>query len=79
MINPEEDLKKRKVVEKTRKIRTETKKENHLPVETGEQVEIENPLLTEIADLISGGLYNNWINIYSNITAAAITDVYADL
>ena len=59
MINPEEDLKKRKVVAKTRKIRTETKKANHLPVETGEQVEIENPLLTEIADLISGGLYDN--------------------
>ena len=59
MINPEEDLKKRKVVEKTRKIRTETKIESHLPVETGELVEIENPLLTEIADLISGGLYNN--------------------
>ena len=59
MINPEEDLKKRKVVEKTRKIRTETKIENHLPVETGELVEIENPLLTEIADSISGGTYNN--------------------
>ena len=60
MINPEEDLKKRKVVEKTRKIRTETKIESHLPVETGELVEIENPhLLTEITDLISGGMYNN--------------------
>ena len=79
MINPEEDLKKRRVVEKTRKIRTETKIESHLPVETGELVEIENPHLTEIADLISGGLYNNGKNIYSNITAAAITDVFADL
>ena len=79
MINPEEDLKKRKVVEKTRKIRTETKIESHLPVETGELVEIENPHLTEIADLISGGLYNNGKNIYSNITAAVITDVFADL
>ena len=59
MINPEEDLKKRKVVEKTRKIRTETKIESHLPVETGELVEIENPHLTEITDSISGGMYNN--------------------
>ena len=79
MINPEGDLKKRKVVEKTRKIRTETKIESHLPVETGELVEIENFLLTEMADSISGGLYNNCKNIYSNITAAVITYVYADL
>ena len=79
MINPEEDLKKRKVVEKTRKIRTETKIESHLPVETGELVEIENPPLTEITDSISDGMYNKSKNIYSNITAAAITDVYADL